>query len=306
MEERNGVGGSWLDCGTSMSRRKWWIRVAIAGVAAVACWIGASVLVIAREMRRGKPRFEEPVPLWVSERGEGLRLSTRDGESLGAWFVDARREEAARVFEGDGCAVLLVTHRAHGDSTGERDDFGWSARLDVVAAVEWLETRRPAAPIVVCGMSMGAAAATFAGGELGERVDGYVLECLYRDLDSAAWCRAEIHLPPLVDWIGYAGMRLAGEILLPDWRAIAPIDAVGAIPREVPVLLLAGTLDRHAPLEDAREIHARIADHAELVTLESAHGRLLASCPDEYARAVLDFVREVERRAGGSGGGGMR
>ncbi len=96
--------------------------------------------------------------------------------------------------------------RAHGDSSGEFNDIGYSARLDVVAAVEFLERRRPARPILIHGTSLGAAAATFAAEELGHRVHGYVLECPYRDLRTAVWNRAEKALRrcsiglPTPDW----------------------------------------------------------------------------------------------------------
>ena len=37
-----------------------------------------------------------------------------------------------------GYAALMVTLRAHGDSTGEYNDIGWGARADVWAAVDFL------------------------------------------------------------------------------------------------------------------------------------------------------------------------
>jgi fermentation-respiration switch protein FrsA (DUF1100 family) len=282
-----------------------------------ALWAGASLAVVTLAMRRGRDRFEEWLPERLVGRAESVRISTRDGEELGAWFLDAERDDAAsvlllhgrggtrasrldaaQIFEGAGSATLLLTLRAHGDSTGERNDFGWSARADVIAAVAWLETRRPDAPIVVCGVSLGAAAAAFAAGELGLHVDGYILECLYRDLDTAARNRTAISLPPVLDWIAYAGMRAASEVLMPNWREIAPIEAITRIPHDVPVLLLAGALDTRVTAANTRDLYERIADHAELVTLEGAgHDRLPFASPEQYARAVTVFVRDVEQRA---------
>ena len=79
----------------------------------------------------------------------------------------------AELLAKHGCSVLLISLRAHGDSTGDLDDIGYGARRDVVAAVEFLERRRPGKPIVVLGTSMGAAAATFAAEGLARRVRGY-------------------------------------------------------------------------------------------------------------------------------------
>jgi alpha-beta hydrolase superfamily lysophospholipase len=194
--------------------------------------------------------------------------------------------------------VLLVTLRAHGDSSGERDDFGWSARHDVSAAVSWLALRRPESPLVVCGSSLGAAAATFAAAEV-DAVDGYILECLYRDLDSAARRRAEVYLPPGLDWLAWAGLRVVAPLVLPHWRICAPIEAIARIPEGVPVLVLAGALDSRATPQDARALLACIAERAELVVLEGAgHDNLDAARPAEYERLAVGFLeRAIAHRA---------
>lgn len=302
-------------------RRRWrpgrvarWLLL-LAGACSV-LWLCASLAVLAHAMRRAQPPFEEPPPSWIADELERLRLPTADGEELGGWFLEAESDDApsvlllhgrggcrsgrlrsAMVFRRAGCAVLLLTHRAHGDSSGARDDFGWSARLDVVAGARWLAQRRPQAALVVCGTSLGAAAATLAAQEL-EGVDGYLLECLYRDLDSAARHRARLHLPPVLGHLAYAGLRAAAPILLPDWRSIAPVDAIARIPDHVPVLLLAGSLDRRAPVADARALLERVADHGELRIIPGAdHAMLEFDCPQEYERAVLDLLGRVAARA---------
>src|SRR5262249_49183846 len=145
----------------------------------------------------------EPAPAVAWGTLEEHRLRTSDGKTLGAWFHRGPPDgpavvvlhgnrgcrgdglPAAEFFAGRGCAVLLVSLRAHGDSTGAVNDFGFSARRDVVAAVAFLEKERPGRPILLNGTSMGAAAAIFAAAELGERVGGYVLESPYRDLHQA-------------------------------------------------------------------------------------------------------------------------
>ena len=104
--------------------------------------------------------------------------------------------------------MLAITLRAHGDSTGEVNDIGWGARHDVVAAVEFLRKKFPGRPVFVVGRSMGAAAAIFAAEELKTDVAGYFLEQPYKDLTSAVWNRLQNHLPPVLDWVAYCGMRL--------------------------------------------------------------------------------------------------
>jgi len=295
--------------------RRWLRWAVIATVCAIVGWLGSSFAVAWWLIHRHGPRFDEPLPAEFAGRAESFWLATRDGEELGAWFLDATRAEAptvlllhskdrsrtsrvpnARVFEQAGCAVLLITLRAHGDSTGERIDVGFSAQLDVAAAVDWIEKRRPAARIVVCGSSLGAAAGAFAAGELGERVDGYVFECMYSDLTEASRNRTRVFLPPVLDDVAYYGLRLWALVLLPNWAEIAPVRAIEKIPSDVPVLFLAGARDRRTTPDETRAMFERIRDHARFELLDDAgHDQLIDRQPQVYARAVLDFVGQVER-----------
>src|SRR5207245_6234762 len=99
---------------------------------------------------------------------------------------------------------------AHGDSSGTYNDLGYSARHDVLAAVAYLEQRRPGRPIIIQGTSLGAAAAIYAASDLGDRISGYILECPYRDVRTAVRNRTTAYLPFLVDRLAYAGLTLAG------------------------------------------------------------------------------------------------
>lgn len=300
----------------SETQRKWTKRIGVALLLAFVGWLASSFAVLHRLRSREKPRFTEHPPAKWNGRCETLSLRSGDGEELGAWFVDAARDSApsilllhgrggsrssrvgaAEVFLDAGCSVLLVTLRAHGDSSGEREDFGWSARRDVIAAVDWLEARRPGSRVVVCGASLGGAAAIFAGAELGERVDAYVFECVYADLDSAARRRFEMQLPSPLDAIAHVGLRTAAHFAWPEWRRIAPREHIASLHHDARVLILAGADDRHAPLEDARTLLAPISDRAQLIVIENAeHDRLLHANPAAYTSAIRGFLGEFERR----------
>src|SRR5262249_39574457 len=148
--------------------KKPWRRLRLAAcltaVAAIV-WFLASWAVAYRMTRRAQPQFPEPPPTVSWGRLEPLQLTTRDGERLGAWYLEGQPArpnvvllhgngasrsaclDRAEVLAAEGCAVLLVTLRAHGDSTGEVNDFGYSARHDVIAAVTYLEQHHPGRPI---------------------------------------------------------------------------------------------------------------------------------------------------------------
>lgn len=285
-----------------------------AGIA-VALWLAASLAIAHQLTRRPQRPFAEPVPVVTWGEVEGHRLRTRDGQELGAWLVKGKPQapsilllhgnggsrgnclKRAEVLAAQGYAVLLVTLRAHGDSTGDFNDIGYGARHDVVAGVEFLERRRPGRPVIVHGTSMGAAAAIFAAGELGGRVRAYVLESPYRDLKRAVRNRTENLLPPGLAWVGYRGLLLAARVVLPDLERIAPIARIGAIPADVPVLIMAGGEDRSARPEEARALFERVQSHGRFLLFErGGHINFLDTEPDRYTRALLGFLRAAEVR----------
>jgi pimeloyl-ACP methyl ester carboxylesterase len=284
----------------------------------VALWLLVSLILVYALTRRPHARFAEPAPVVAWGTLEEHQLRTDDGETLGAWFhrgspggpsvvvLHGNRGcrgdglPVAEFFAARGCAALLVSLRAHGDSSGEVNNFGYSARHDMVAAVDFLERERPGRPVIINGTSMGAAAAIFASKELGERVVGYVLESPYRDLHQAVRNRTALHLPPGLDRLAYAGVVLVGPLVLADADRISPIDHVADIPPSVPVLFLSGTKDERALPSEAQALCDRIAGHARLVLFEGAgHGCLIRADPTRYAEAVAPLLREVEGRANG-------
>jgi uncharacterized protein len=287
-----------------MSRK----RLPIAVLLLVAVWlVGSGVAVYAMTHRRHANRVETPPP---GAAFESLRLSTRDGEQLGAWFrpgegdrpivillhgVGADRSavlEPARIFGALGCGVLLVTQRGHGDSTGSYCDFGYSARHDLVAVVDWIESRCPHRKIVVWGTSMGAATACFAAEELGPRVHGYFLDCCYADIRTAARNRTRQALPPGVEWLAYESLNLWSPIFLPEIERIAPAKA--NFTAGVPVTVAAGGLDVKATPAESAAIAERIGPMAKLVVFEKGpHSNLIGSDPARYRAEIAELLERI-------------
>jgi alpha-beta hydrolase superfamily lysophospholipase len=174
--------------------------------------------------------------------------------------------------------------------------MGYSSRHDIVAAVEFLERRRPGKPIVVHGLSMGGAAAVFAAEELGGRVAGFILESPYQDLRIAVRNRTRNALPPVLDQVAYLGLLLVSPLILPDVERTSPIAAIAAVPIDVPILILAGAEDPVARPDEARAILERVQSHAQLVLFEHAgHMNFAETDPELYQRSVLEFVGHASK-----------
>ena len=277
-------------------------------------WLGVSTAIAYRLTRRPRAWFAEPAPRVAWGSIEEHRLRTSDGQDIGAWFVEGKEDDSAPqvlLLHGNrgsrwnslkraeflvsaGHPVLMISLRAHGDSTGDFHDIGLSARQDVVAAIDFLEHQHPGRSIVVMGVSMGSAAAIFAARELGHRVHGYVLESPYQDLKTAVWNRTHTYLPPILAELGYAGLRLAGPIFLPRLDEISPLQAIDGIPSDVPVLILSGAADPLATPAEARALLDRVAGHGELISFPRAdHNSLFSSDPDRYQRSVFQLLHLV-------------
>lgn len=114
---------------------------------------------------------------------EEVAFPSTDGVPLSGWYLPggsrhavvacghglfrSRREvlDRAAFFRQQGYDTLVFDFRRHGASAGERVTLGYQERLDFEGAVEFLEKRRPGAPVVLYGVSMGAGAAILAARE---------------------------------------------------------------------------------------------------------------------------------------------
>lgn len=279
-------------------------RVGLWLAALLVAWIGSGTLAALALTHRWAPGSTEHAPFDL----EPVRLRSRDGLSLGAFLgetPDARGAivlvhgngscrsqlvQEARSLRALGWTVLPLTVRAHGDSEGRRNDFGWSARHDVEAAVTFLEDRTDA-PIVVLGISLGAAAALFAAPTLEHRVAAYVLVGPYASLELATVRRTERYLPPLVDDLAFGALYVGGRLVLPELDDIAPFRSAARMPADVPVLVIAGELDTRAPLSDARMIVAPLSD-ASVVTIAGADHEEVSGVVEtpEGLAIVADFL----------------
>jgi alpha/beta superfamily hydrolase len=133
----------------------WWTilrRVLIAIVALfLVYWLilPVSMAIIATE------RPNQPVKsVDLGRPHEDVTLTTRDGLTLGAWYVPSQNHAAivtfprawtirhARMLAEQGYGVLLVDPRGYGTSEGDPNAYGWGSTRDVDAAVAWLR-RRP-------------------------------------------------------------------------------------------------------------------------------------------------------------------
>lgn len=276
-------------------------------------WLGSSAVMAHLMTARMGPRQAEPPPI-DGPAIEEVRLHTSDGQDVGAWYIAGADEEPivlalhgrggrrtfmlddARRVLPERCGVFLVTQRAHGDSSADRCDVGYSARLDVVAACAWIRDRAPRRKIILWGQSMGAAAGLFAAEQLGDSIAGYILESPYSDLHTALSQRLRLVLPWGLDTVAYYGIRCTAPAFIGDVNRIAPVQAARNLPKSTPAVILAGMADPMATPAEARAIAANVPGPVRVVEFPGAgHFGLIRSDVALYRRTVRELIDQATR-----------
>ncbi len=277
----------------------------------LAGWAFSGVVAASLFVRRLRAPCAEPAP----DGFTSVRLRSRDGIDIGAWYARTTNARGAVVLaHGNGGSrtqlkedaqallalgfdVLPITLRAHGDSGGTRNDIGLGARHDIEAAVTYLRDEVPDRPVFVFGKSLGAAASLFAAPSLARRVSGYVLVAPYATLRLAVERRTERYLPPGVDALAYTALLFGSRLALPELDRIAPERAARAMPRDMPVLVLAGQDDDRAPTSDAERIIAPLTRARLVVVPHAGHdGMAMHRADGVMMEAISAFLDEVAGR----------
>lgn len=192
-----------------------------------------------------------------------------------------------------GRNVLLIDERCHGSSQGHTITFGIQERQDVLNWIRYANQRFGEVPIILCGVSMGAATVLMASGmELPGNVKAVIADCPY-DAPSNIIKKVlgqDMGMPvPLVYPLIRFGGIVYGRFNL---NADSPVAAVKRA--KVPILLIHGDDDRFVPYAMSCHIHASAPEIIDFHTISGAgHALNFASAPAEYHRIVKEFTDNV-------------
>ena len=232
--------------------------------------------------------------------GDGLKLSGRlyhqADQSPVVIAFHGYRGTPSRDFSGGtqlylstGFNLLLIEERAHCSSEGHVITFGVKERYDCLSWIEFVRQRYgPETPILLAGISMGAATVLMASGlDLPENVKGIVADAPYTSPKAiiqkvcADW---KVPVPLAYPFLAL-GAHLYGGIDLTE------ADAAEAVKHtKVPILLIHGEDDRFVPCDMSRKIAASNSAMIELHTFpEAGHGLSFLVDRDRYERIAGDF-----------------
>jgi pimeloyl-ACP methyl ester carboxylesterase len=249
---------------------------------------------------------------------EDVSLRTPDGVEIRGWWVPAapakgsvvmvhglnrsRIEMVKRVpfVHESGWNALVIDLRHHGASGGEATTFGAKEKDDVETAARFARERSPG-PVVLWGVSLGAASVVLAAAE-DPQVAGVICDSSYRSLDdtvrhhlalfrSFRWWLSVVPTWPVADealfWIGRRGGFDPGRV---DVRAAA------AHLNGRPALFVANSEDRRMPKEIAFDLKAAAGPDAEvLVVPGKSHGGAWRDGTAAYEAAASVVLRRASR-----------
>lgn len=218
-----------------------------------------------------------------------VRIPTPDGETLHAWWLDHPEPRGQVLFwHGNGgnlslwidvivelrrrnFAVLAVDYRGYGDSTGAPSERGIYVDADATVAFFNATLRKPGAPAIFWGRSIGTPVAASAAAHA--RPDALVLESPFPDVASI------FRANPVMRFL-----LLFSSYRFPTLRLMDRYDG--------PLLVIHGDRDTIIPFRAGRDLFDRAPTRRkEFVAIAGAdHNDLHIADPVRYWAAIDRFV----------------
>jgi pimeloyl-ACP methyl ester carboxylesterase len=272
---------------------------------------------LAHLLTRGRFQYPDPndgrTPQFLGLDFRWIEFRASDGVLLRGWYVPAgHRARGTVIFchglnrtrvemlpqalfaEGLHLNGLLFDFRHHGQSEGDTTTLGYRERLDVLAAVRFArEVEQAPPPVILWGISMGAAAALVAAAESRD-VAAVISDSSFLSFRDTIehHLRLFLRLPAfpvgdeIIYWSAWKGKFRPG-----DFDLQRAVERIG--PR--PILFVAVEGDRRMPPVIARKLyeHARSPASRLLLLPGNRHGDGFHSAPNPYKQAVQEFVSLV-------------
>ncbi len=244
---------------------------------------------------------------------ECVTIAASDGIRLSAvWLKNPNEKAAAVIMHGFGStyyndfpfvlkrlydmgfSLLLPDQRAHGKSEGKRICFGAKEHGDLL---NWIrktsELAEKDAPILACGLSMGASSVMFAMNKAaGTSLRAAVVDCGFTSPADIMAYRMKKHYP-------------APRLLLPAvalWTKLLCGYNIYAYSAEkslketnIPILFFHGTADKMVPIWMTKSAYSACASEKDCVYVEGArHGMSFAadekSCGDKLESFIKKYI----------------
>lgn len=196
-----------------------------------------------------------------------------------------------------GYNALVIDQRAHGESEGQVISFGVKERLDCQSWANYASARFPGVPIILSGLSMGAATVLMASElELPDSVCGIIADSPYSSPSAILEkvCRSRGYPMKICRPALTIAAKIWGRFELNTCTAK---DAVRHA--KVPILLIHGDDDRLVPWSMSQEIAIACASPVTVeIFPDAGHGLCYINDPRKYEYAVVNFLHSIPKLQG--------
>ena len=254
---------------------------------------------------------------------EAVSFKSRDQIKLQGWYIEDKNSSAtvllahgyfgnkagmlkyAKFLHQRGYTIFMFDFRASGESEGDTVSMGYYERLDVLGAVDYLRSIHAKEPFFGLGISMGAAALTFAEKE--EPVFNVLaLDSMYTTIhkNTARRFKEVYNFPsfPFATTLTFFG----GILIHANGFKVSPLESLQHI--HVPVLIIQGNADTSVFIEDALALYNNANEPKLLWIVDGAqHSGAYDANPQDYANVIDDFFdimgirrRYILRNSGGN------
>ena len=198
----------------------------------------------------------------------------------------------AKFYHDMGYHVLLVDHRASGDSEGSHITFGKKESEDVLRWLDWIRTtQNPDAKVVLHGVSMGSATVMMLSDreELLPNVKFIVADCGFTSVeDEFRSVLEQAHIPhrALIGGVSMVNHAISGF----PFREVAPREHVAKA--VVPILFIHGEADNFVPTYMSVENYEACTSEKSLLLVSgAAHAESYPTDTAAYESAVKQFIQ---------------
>ncbi len=247
---------------------------------------------------------------------QDIQFDATDGVHLKGWFIptdhprgtvvfvhglNRTREEMLRealFVHGLAYNALLFDERHAGASDGKITSLGYFERFDVEGAVQEALRRDPQArPVIVWGVSMGAAAALMATRETPD-ISAVISDSTFLTLRDTTYHHLKLFLhlpkfPTAMTTLWFFELRTHFDV--DDFDLRKAVQEIG----DRPILFVAGGNDKRMPPYIARELFQQAVNGYKMF-LEvpgAKHGESFHTNPQLYENAATEFFNRVQRFA---------
>ncbi|MBE6985389.1 MAG: alpha/beta hydrolase [Ruminococcaceae bacterium] len=192
-------------------------------------------------------------------------------------------------YQSLGLNLLLVHQRAQGKSEGKYMTFGIRERHDVHTWIQWHREKFGSTPVLLAGLSMGAATVLMAcGKEFDPCVKGVIADCGFTSpYEIISSVIGSMHLPtkPIAALIDLQARLFAGFRL----KEYSTVDAMKQA--KLPILLAHGEADHFVPCYMSQQAYDACTskDKVFLSVPKATHGKSFLVQPEEYKAALREF-----------------